>query len=1315
MRLARGLFLVGGMGLSSLASAADVTVCGSTCNYSSLAAAVAGANSGDRILISAGTYAGTGAAIGKNFTIIGAGAGSTTISAPGYVVRVDGAFTVTMSGVTLTSSGNSDEPILEVANSATFNGSNLVFSPNTNTNSPTAVVGRGNAKVNLTGATLTGQVVTAANTSGGVMRFVDTGTVANLVSVNVTGSNQQSTDGNVVGGAAVMAFTNSQVNITGGTFSSNTTTRNGGAVAYYNASGTISGTTFSSNTAGLYGGAIYSESSNVTVTSARFTGNTATAGYGGGVYAIAGTGAQVSDSVFATNSAWYGGGVFLTGTTYANVTRNTFCGNTTPNDGGGVYVQNSIGSASTGIRNNFFVENTAAQYIGGAVVQDADVPVTNNTFVQNSSATTPSLYVTSGVPAQNNQFTYSTTYYAVYRPSGTGTLQYNNFYANAGGNYSIAGANTAVDSTNLTVDPKYLSYVAGQCATNPTGNDFRERWGTTTIHGGNPNVAFNNPTASPKFQGNDIGAYGGPAALPAAWADADGDTWPWVYDCNDANAAIHPEVVESCNGVDDNCDGVADEGVVPPTWYRDADNDTYGALATTTQACSAPAGYVANSTDCNDTLASVRPGAPEVCNSIDDNCVNGIDEGVKNTYYADSDSDAYGNNASSLLACVPPTNYVSNNTDCNDSKNTVYPGAPELCDTLDNDCDSQVDEGIGVSWYADTDRDTYGNAAVTQLACAQPNGFVNNNTDCNDGAVAIHPGATEVCNAIDDDCDTLIDENVKNTYYQDTDGDNYGNTTVTSQACSAPGGYVSASGDCLDTNRAVFPGNPELCDALDNDCNTSVDDINPAGTLGNRYYRDADVDTFGNPVVTVNTCASTPPGGYVTNNKDCNDASATTLDGINFYRDSDRDTFGDPNTKSYVCVQPSGYVTNLSDCDDTRALVNPNGLEICNLLDDNCNGQIDTDATDKKEWWADGDNDTYGNKDATSSQFACLAPAGTANNKLDCDDRFATIRPGAPEQCNEVDDNCNGLVDDNVVQITAWPDTDGDGYGDERSEPTQDCEVPLGYIDNATDCDDTVEAVNPAAIEICNGVDDNCDDITDVDAEGQTVYYVDVDGDGFGEDLTAITSCESPGDDYILDGGDCDDADENIHPGVLEYCDAVDNDCNGFAEDNASELRFDDLDEDGYGDPATGEDRCAAPEVGESTNGDDCDDTDPLISPEADEIWYNDVDDACDGGDDNDQDSDGFARTESGGDDCNDVDPEISPDATDVPNDAIDQNCDGVDAQTAENNRADDLPLDTGEVAAALPEGCACDHRAGSSGALGLLALGWLVGRRRQR
>ncbi len=129
-----------------------------------------------------------------------------------------------------------------------------------------------------------------------------------------------------------------------------------------------------------------------------------------------------------------------------------------------------------------------------------------------------------------------------------------------------------------------------------------------------------------------------------------------------------------------------------------------------------------------------------------------------NTYYADNDGDGYGDINSSTLSCTPPSGYVTDNTDCNDSDSTSYPGNTETCDGVDNNCDGIVDEGVINTYYADTDNDGYGDANNTSIACSAPTGYVTDNTDCDDSDSNNYPGNTEACDGLDNNCDGVIDE-----------------------------------------------------------------------------------------------------------------------------------------------------------------------------------------------------------------------------------------------------------------------------------------------------------------------------------------------------------------------------------------------------------------------------------------------------------------------------------------------------------------------------------------------------------------------------
>jgi hypothetical protein len=141
------------------------------------------------------------------------------------------------------------------------------------------------------------------------------------------------------------------------------------------------------------------------------------------------------------------------------------------------------------------------------------------------------------------------------------------------------------------------------------------------------------------------------------------------------------------------------------------------------------------------------------------------------TWYRDLDGDSYGDPNTNTISqsCTQPSGYVADNSDCNDNNINIYPGAKEQCNGLDDDCDGSVDDGQTVTYYRDMDGDSYGNPNVTIQACSQSSGYVANSLDCNDGNASIRPGATEVCDGVDNNCDGRADEGF------DTDGDGVAN------------------------------------------------------------------------------------------------------------------------------------------------------------------------------------------------------------------------------------------------------------------------------------------------------------------------------------------------------------------------------------------------------------------------------------------------------------------------------------------------------------------------------------------------------------
>jgi len=604
--------------------------------------------------------------------------------------------------------------------------------------------------------------------------------------------------------------------------------------------------------------------------------------------------------------------------------------------------------------------------------------------------------------------------------------------------------------------------------------------------------------------------------------------------------------------------------------------------------------------------APVWSGTVEECNFTGDGTV-GIEVHVGRTahwddfnaswYESDGDGDGYcpGN------FCEDPAVLPG---DCDDADAANSPGGTEVCDGQDNDCDGLVDDAdldtsAQPSWWTDTDLDGYGDPATAVLICIQPSGTVSNGDDCNDGDGAINPGQAEACNAIDDDCsgNPAADE-------VDGDGD----------------GMMICAGDCDDGNPLTYTGASEICDGIDNDCNSSLpadeadddgdgvmvcqgdcDDGNPAVHPGaNEACDGLDNDCDGAPLLTE---ADSDSDGFMVCAGDCNDSNDTVhpgalevcdgldndCDGTLPSDEGDQDSIGGLDCHD---GDGDGYTELDGDCNDTLVTVAPGLAEVCDLLDNNCDGQVDEGLDSDGDGIADCfdaevcdglDN----NGDGVVDEGFDVDGDGITTCEFDCDDREPAAFPGNPEICDSIDNDCDEVTDN-------APDSDGDTFGpcdgdcdddepltypgaDEACDSPADnnCDGIPGNVDDFDgdgvagcdgDCDDDDEDIHPTAEELCDSIDNNCDG--DID-------------EGFDGDLDGHSSC----------GGDCDDAVATTFPGAEELCNGVDDDCDELVPEDET-----DGDEDGF-------------RICEF----DCDDEEPSAFPGAEETCDDAIDRDCDG------------------------------------------------------------------------------------------------------
>ena len=248
------------------------------------------------------------------------------------------------------------------------------------------------------------------------------------------------------------------------------------------------------------------------------------------------------------------------------------------------------------------------------------------------------------------------------------------------------------------------------------------------------------------------------------------------------------------------------------------------------------------------------------------------------------------------------------------------------------------------------------------------------------------------------------------------------------------------------------------------------------------------------------------------------DSSVDTSTMTTWYVDSDGDGFGG-GLASNACAAPtSNSITQSGDCDDSSAAINPNAQEVCDTIDNDCDGSIDdadgsVSTSTMTTWYTDSDGDGFG---GSTSTLACAAPTSNSITQTgDCNDSSAAINPNAQEVCDNVDNDCDGATDDadgsvDTSTMTTWyTDSDGDGYGGGSSNLS--CAVPSNAATLVGDCDDSNGSVYPNAPEDWDCVDTNCDGFSYPVGDGRDGVLTVSGSTNFSTSSTTLSSSMSAG------------------------------------------------------------------------------------------------------------------------------------------------------------------------------------------------------------
>lgn len=440
-------------------------------------------------------------------------------------------------------------------------------------------------------------------------------------------------------------------------------------------------------------------------------------------------------------------------------------------------------------------------------------------------------------------------------------------------------------------------------------------------------------------------------------------------DCDDTRINVNLAATEACDGVDNDCDGSIDEGVIVAGLF-DGDRDGFGDPSMPMNACPGRSGFVpfevGDPTDCDDADATRNPGQVEICDMVDNDCNGAIDDATRPVpWYRDIDGDGFGDpDGGSVISCEPVADHVLNNRDCNDGVAAINPAAAETCDAIDNDCNGQADFEISPGNFEDDDND-----GLPDIACGAPRGI-----DCDDRNPITGPGTLEACDGRDNDCDGDIDEGAMDQlWFWDGDLDGDGSPANPDhpvlRTCAPPPGYIASGGDCDDDDPSRHSRASEACSGTDIDCDGAIDEghVCPCNAASGEADCDANGSCETNLFFDLNHCGACnnrcPPlsptvefsfcgGGRCIFEcaRDRGDCNADPIDGCETDLGNDIANCGDcgvscsplPNTINLRCddgLCAGDCADGFADCDGTPGCETALGTNRnCNSCLDRCTG-----------------------------------------------------------------------------------------------------------------------------------------------------------------------------------------------------------------------------------------------------------------------------------------------------------------------------------------------------------------------------------------